>query len=334
MKICAVIPARDEEATIARTVLSLRNQTWSSDLEVLVVDDHSSDATAQLALNAGATVISAPPLPAGWTGKLWAVSQGVERALEGKPDFILLTDADIEHAPDSLAALVSRAEAWNLDLASFMVRLSTHNPAERLAIPAFVYFFLKLYPPRWIALPNAHTAGAAGGCILIRPKALERIGGIQSIRGELIDDCALAARVKRGGRIWMGLTSTTTSIRQYAGLAEIRAVIARTAYTQLRHSPLLLAGTVVGMLLTYVAPIAAIFMPQAIGKILGAAAWLLMSLSYLPTLRFYRLSPAWTLALPLVAVLYSVATIESAVRYWLGKGGAWKGRLQDSREPL
>jgi hopene-associated glycosyltransferase HpnB len=225
-----------------------------------------------------------------------------------------------------VAALASRAEAWGLDLASFMVRLRTESFAERLLIPAFVFFFLKLYPPRWIANLESRTAGAAGGCILIRPAALERMGGVGAIRGELIDDCALARGVKRGGgRIWMGLTSTTRSIRAYR-LGEIRAMVARTAFTQLNYSIVLLAGTVLGMAATYLAGPLLVASGNLTAAALGGGAWLLMWTCYLPILRMYRLSPLWGVALPLIALFYSGATIESAIRYWTGRGGLWKGR--------
>jgi hopene-associated glycosyltransferase HpnB len=330
-RLAAVIPARDEAGCIAAAVRSLLAQQWTGDLRIFVVDDHSTDGTAEIARVAGAVVIPSQPLPPGWTGKLWAVSQGVARALDDRPDYLLLTDADIEHAPDSVAALVSRAEAWGLDLASFMVRLRVANFSERLLIPAFVFFFLKLYPPRWIARPDSRTAGAAGGCILIRPAALERAGGIQGIRAELIDDCALARAVKRGGRTWMGLTSATRSIRPYSNAGEIRSMISRTAFTQLRHSWLLLAGTVAGMALTYLAPPLLLFFTHGPARVLGAAAWLLMVVTYVPTLRLYRRSPLWALLLPAVAAFYSAATVESAVRYVAGRGGVWKGRVQDVR---
>jgi hopene-associated glycosyltransferase HpnB len=328
-RVCAVIPARNEAATIGRAVRSLAAQEWPGEIHIYVVDDHSADSTGALARDAGAVVLKAPPLPSDWTGKLWAVSHGVERALADRPDYLLLTDADIEHAFDSVASLVSRAEAWGLDLASFMVRLRTGTFAERLLIPAFVFFFLKLYPPHWIAQAGSRTAGAAGGCMLIRPAALERIGGIASIRGELIDDCALARQVKRrGGHIWMGLTTTTCSIRPYR-LSEIRAMIARTAFTQLRHSPTLLVGTVLGMAATYLAGPVLLASGVRQAMALGAAAWLVMWACYVPLLRMYRLSPLWGVALPLIALFYSGATIESAVRYWTGSGGRWKGRAQD-----
>jgi hopene-associated glycosyltransferase HpnB len=330
-RISVVIPARDEADTIAIAVHSLRKQPWPSELEIIVADDNSADDTARLARDAGATVISAGPLQPGWTGKLWAVSQGVEQALASDPDYILLTDADIEHAPDSIVSLVSRAEASRLDLASFMVRLHCDTTAERFLMPAFVYFFLQLYPPAWIARPESPAAGAAGGCILIRPSALARIGGIASIKAELIDDCALARAVKRGGPIWLGLSSTTRSLRVYETFSDVRSMIARTAFTQLRHSPLLLTGTVLGMLLTYAAAPGLVFYGDGIAAALGSVTWLVMCATFIPALRFYR-RPFWYAPLlPLIAGFYIFATLESALRYWTGAGGWWKGRAQDVR---
>ena len=275
-------------------------------------------------------MLSGSTLPLGWTGKLWAVSQGVEAALQWRPDYLLFTDADIRHAPDNVRSLVARAEANGLDLASYMVRLHCGSFAEAALIPAFVFFFLKLYPPRWIADPRSKVAGAAGGCILIRASALERIGGVASIRSEIIDDCALARAVKSsGGRIWMGLTSATHSTREYTGFGEIWNMIARTAFTQLRHSAALLAGTVAGMMVLYIAPPALVFTGDASSVALGAAAWAGMTAAYVPSVRFYRRSLLWAPVLPLAAAFYVAATVGSAVRYWSGRGGQWKGRVQD-----
>jgi hopene-associated glycosyltransferase HpnB len=327
--VAVVIPARNEAESIAQAVQSLAAP------HIFVVDDHSSDDTAGLARNAGGdrlTVIPARPLPPGWTGKLWAVSQGVEAAIATHPEFLLLTDADIVHARGNIARLAARARRDQLDMASLMVHLHCRTLAERLTVPAFVFFFLKLYPPAWIANPRSPVAGAAGGCILIRPQALARIGGIAAIRSELIDDCALAARVKStGGRIWLGLSRDTKSIRPYATLAGVREMIARTAFTQLHHSTWLLLGTLAGMALIYLAPPLLLFAPGNTARALGLAAWFAMSIAYTPALRFYR--QPWLLAplLPLTAAFYTFATMESVVRYWRGVGGKWKGRTQDAR---
>lgn len=330
VRVVAVIPARDEAETIERAVRSLALQVE----RVIVVDDNSADQTAEGARGSGAnvTVLHGTALPAGWTGKLWALSQGVEHALSLSPDYLLFTDADIEHGPDSIARLASLAQARNLDLASYMVKLACITAAEKALIPAFVFFFLKLYPPVWIASAHHKTAGAAGGCILIRPDALRRIGGLAAIRSEVIDDCALARALKRGsGHLWMGLTSQTHSIRSYGGFREIGRMISRTAFNQLHHSTLLLVGTTLGLFLTYLLPPVLLLSGKTTPALMGAAAWLLMSLAYLPMLRFYERSPLWALALPLIALFYMGATVYSAVRYWLGKGGEWKGRVQDVR---
>jgi hopene-associated glycosyltransferase HpnB len=318
-----VIPARDEAESIGETIGSLLAQDYAGPVRIFLVDDHSSDGTAEIACEAGdVAVIQSAPLPPGWTGKLWAVSQGVNAAA-GNADFLLLTDADIVHSADSVRGLVARAEAGPYELVSYMAELRCATLAERALIPAFVFFFFMLYPPAWISRRNYKTAGAAGGCMLIRPSALDRIGGIAAIRGELIDDCALAARVKAsGGTVWLGLTHGVKSLRGYAGFGDVSSMIARTAFTQLDHSVWMLFGTVIGLLLTFAAPVLC-------WNWLGLAAFLLMTLVYLPAVRFYRLSPLWALTLPFAAVFYLGATVQSAIRYWSGRGGQWKGRVQD-----
>jgi glycosyltransferase involved in cell wall biosynthesis len=369
--VVAVIPARNEAATIAQVLASLLKQDYAGEFSVVLVDDHSKDATAQIArqaaheLNAESrvTICPSPPLPPGWTGKLWALNEAVAYSLHGtanlgcapttsisrglrttsrtpsndpalpisSPTYYWFTDADILHAPDTLQRLVARAESDRLDLTSLMVLLQAKTLPERALIPAFLFFFLKLYPPRWIADLKARTAGAAGGCILLRSEALQRIGGFAAIRNEVIDDCALARAVKRSnGRLWMGLTRASVSLRAYTTFREIRDLIARTAFTQLSYSPLLLLGTLLAMFLTYLAPIALLFAHEPVPQILGASAWLLMSLLYLLTIHFYRLSPAWAATLPLTALFYTYATLLSAVRYYLGRGAQWKGRSQAS----
>jgi hopene-associated glycosyltransferase HpnB len=331
-RVAVVIPARNEASGIARALASLAAER---PLHIVVVDDSSDDGTADIARHAAPedilTVLAGQPLPAGWTGKLWAAEQGVRHAARFQPEYLLLTDADIVHGPGTLAALVGRAEAGGCDLVSYMATLHCRTLAERALAPAFVYFFLALYPPAWIRDPRRAAAGAAGGCMLIRRDALERIGGIAAIRGELIDDCALARAVKRtGGRVWLGLSAGTLSIREYPGFAEIERTIARTAFTQLRHSAVLLAGTVAALAVTYLlAPALALAAPPRAAA-LGAVAWLLMSASYFPALRFYRRSSLWAPLLPSIALFYIWATIHSAVRSWRGAGGLWKGRAQDA----
>ncbi|HLZ52331.1 MAG TPA: glycosyltransferase [Candidatus Acidoferrum sp.] len=339
-KIVAVVPARNEAATIGKAVASLVSQEYPGTFFIVVVDDHCEDETVALAkrisMELGAEgkvrVVAASALPEGWTGKLWALNEGVASAAAEEPAFYWFTDADITHAPDTLRRLVARAEQDKFDLASLMVLLQARTLPERALIPAFLYFFLMLYPPQWIADEDLSTAGAAGGCILLRREALERMGGFAAIRGEVIDDCALARTVKRSdGRVWMGLTRKSESLRVYGTWSEIADLIARTAFTQLRYSAWLLAGTLVAMFLTYVAPVVLLFSPDVIARIFGLTAWLLMTFSFLPTIRFYRLSPLWAPLLPLTAMFYTYATFLSALRFWRGKGGQWKGRAQAQR---
>jgi hopene-associated glycosyltransferase HpnB len=339
-RIVAVVPARDEAAGIGRAVTSLLGQAMTPPLRVIVVDDGSTDGTAEAARGAaeasGAgerlTVLQGTTPARGWTGKLWAMSQGVAAAAVQNPDFLLLTDADIEYAPGELGALADKAEAENLDLVSLMVRLSTATFAERCLIPAFVFFFLKLYPPAWIASPRSTAAGAAGGCMLIRPGALIRAGGLAAIRGHIIDDCALAGAVKSsGGRIRLGLARQTRSLRVYGSFAEIGAMISRTAFNQLRHSYLLLGATLLGLLVTYLAPPLLLLTGVPAVMACGAAAWALMTICYWPMVRFYRVSLVYAPLLPAAALFYAAATVHSAVQYAAGRGGRWKGRAQDVR---
>jgi hopene-associated glycosyltransferase HpnB len=336
-RVTAVIPARNEAETIGRCVESLAGQDYPGELRIFVVDDHSEDKTAAFAWEAArragvserVTVLEAASLEAGWTGKLWALNQGIRAAGEIAPEYFWFTDADIVHGPDTLRRLAAKAENRQLDLVSLMVLLQAKTLPERLLIPAFLYFFLMLYPPKWIAHVKAKTAGAAGGCILLRREALERIGGIAAIRSEVIDDCALARAVKRsGGKIWMGLTRKSLSLRAYASFGEILDLIARTAFTQLRYSWLLLWGPLAGMLLTYVVPVALTFVGRPLVWRLSLTAWALMTVTYLPTVRFYGLSALWAPLLPVAAVFYSYATWLSGLRYMLGRGGLWKGRAQ------
>ena len=255
------------------------------------------------------------------------MQQGIEKALALKPQFLLLTDGDIQHSPGNVATLVALAERDGYDLVSFMVKLHCRSMAEKLLIPAFVFFFFMLYPPAWIRDPRRKTAGAAGGCILIRPEALARGGGIAAIRSEIIDDCALAAAVKRsGGKVWLGVTPDTCSLRAYGSFAEIERMIARTAFNQLRHSAWLLAGAVAGLALIYLLPLAMLFTKS---WALGVVAYLLMSVAYLPIVRFYGLNMLWALTLPFAAGFFLWATLHSAAKYWSGRGGEWKGRTQD-----
>ncbi len=339
-RVVAVVPARDEAAVIARSIGSLLRQRYDGAFKVVLVDDHSSDGTAEIARAAAAeagagdrlVVTRAAPLPDGWAGKMWAVAQGVIKAeeLEPEADYVLFTDADIEHGDDALARLVAKAEAGRLDMVSLMVLLNCRSAAEKLLIPAFVYFFQKLYPFRRVNDPRRRLAAAAGGCMLVRRAALERAGGIPAIKSAIIDDCALARAIKAGGPIWLGLTRRSASIRPYPAVADVWNMVARTAYTQLRYSPLLLLGTVLGMVLVYIVPPAAVVAGAAVRSPwlvgLGGAAWLLMMASFLPTLRLYRMGPWHAPALPVAALLYTLMTVDSAWRHWRGRGGGWKGR--------
>jgi hopene-associated glycosyltransferase HpnB len=353
LTVAAIIPARNEADVVGRAVSSLLRRTAHAStrspkvgekdegpgvsLRIFVVDDNSTDRTAAAAREAAGgqtdrvTLISGRPLPPGWSGKLWAVHQGVEQALALDPDFLLLTDADVEHSSHNVGYLVELAITGDYDLTSFMVKLHCRSLAERLLIPAFVFFFFLLYPPEWIRDPRRKTGGAAGGCILIRPSALQRIGGIAAIRQEIIDDCALARAVKRsGGKVWLGATADTHSVRPYDSFAEVERMIARTAFNQLRHSVWMLLGTVVGMLLIYALPVLLLVSGSARLAIPGAMAFALMCATYFPMVRFYGLNPLWAMTLPASAVFYTVATFHSAVKYWRGRGGEWKGRAQDA----
>jgi hopene-associated glycosyltransferase HpnB len=347
--VTAIIPARNEAETIAQTIASLTQQNYPGKFSILVVDDHSEDATANLAQQAaqanrtnpnasiGVTILNAPPLQPNWTGKLSALNAGVLHATkENSPAYFLFTDADIVHAPDTLSRLVARAEYQHLDLNSLMVLLRAETLPERFLIPPFLFFFLMLYPPGRIASSGSRVAGAAGGCILLRRDALERIGGLAAIRSEVIDDCALARAVKNSAlvgnvkkaNIWMGLTRKSRSLRAYTTFAEIRDMIARTAFTQLRYSALLLFGTLFGLAITYLAPIALLFAHDTATRLAALTTWLLMSLLFLPTVRFYRISTHWSATVPLAALFYAAATTLSATRYWLNRGAQWKGRSQ------
>ncbi|WP_035845311.1 glycosyltransferase [Kitasatospora azatica] len=339
-EVAVVVPARDEAEVLPLSLPGLLAQKYPGRARVILVDDHSSDGTAEVArrLAAGGglplTVSTPPPLPAGWTGKLWAVRHGVE--LAGQAELLFLTDADIAHGPDTLAALVAGAEAGRLDLVSQMARLRTDTAWERLIVPAFVYFFAQLYPFRWSNRPGGRTAAAAGGCSLVRRTALERAGGVEVIRGAVIDDVSLARAVKRtGGRTWLGLAerdpeSTVLSVRPYVGLGPLWRMVSRSAYAQLRHSPLLLLGTVLGLSLIYLVPPAAALAGAVTGGpavlALGLAGWAVMTGTYLPMTRYYGRSPLAALLLPFTALLYLLMTVDSAVQHYRGRGAAWKGR--------
>ncbi len=338
--VVAVIPARNEAPTIGRTVSSLLAQAYPGKLEVIVVDDNSEDGTGDIVRRAAAAakasrrvhLVEGAPLAVGWSGKLWAVEQGIAAAgkIAPRARYVLLTDADIEHDADNLRGLVAKAEAENRDLVSLMVRLNCQTFWERLLIPAFVFFFQKLYPFPWVNDPTRRLAAAAGGCMLVRRQALAAAGGISAIRGRLIDDCALAALIKRGGSIWLGLATKTRSLRRYTRLTEVWDMVARTAYEQLGRQPLAVAGAALGMAVLYVAPPLAAVVGLVAGQgdllALGLGGWALMVLAYWPTLRRYG-RPVWVgAALPVAGLLYALMTVDSGLRHWRGRGGAWKGR--------
>ncbi len=334
--VVCVIPARNEAATIGATVGSLLGQDYPGPVSVIVVDDNSDDGTQEAAKAAAGeadrlTVLSGKPLEPGWSGKLWAVSQGLEAANEVDADapYVLLTDADITHDAESLKRLVAKAEGESLDLVSLMVLMRCESRWEKLLIPAFIFFFRKLYPFAWVNEPSRETAAAAGGCMLVRRSALVASGGVEAIRGRLIDDCALAVRIKAHGPIWLGLTTKVRSERAYDSLGEIWDMVARTAFEQLGNSVFALIGTVIVMLIAYLAPPLAAFGVFGGGGVmtLGLVLWLgMMANAYIPTLRLYGLSVAWSLSLPLAGLLFTLMTVSSAIRAWRGRGGGWKGR--------
>ena len=331
--VVAVVPARNEANHIAASIGSLLRQEYSGSFRIVLVDDDSSDETALIATRAAASapsqliVVGSESPPRGWTGKIWAVKQGIASAEELQPEYLFLTDADIVHAPDTLAWLVEHGRAGGFVLTSLMAKLRCESLAERTHVPAFIYFFQMLFPFSWVSKPHASTAAAAGGCMLVRADALENAGGIASIRNALIDDCSLAQKLKKVGPVWLGLTDRSRSIRPYDTLADVRRMIARSAYAQLRYSPLLLAATIAMMVLTFIAPPLLAIFATGLPRFLGIVVWLAMTISYIPILRFYRLSPLWSLALPGIAALYLYYTIISAYDHMRGRGGQWKGRI-------
>ncbi|MFD0415522.1 glycosyltransferase [Streptomyces sp. NPDC127108] len=337
-KVAVVVPARDEAEVLPTSLPSLLAQDYPGHAEVFLVDDGSSDGTGALARSLAErygglplTVTSPGEPPAGWTGKLWAVRHGMTLARAREPEFLLLTDADIAHRPDSLRTLVAAATTGGYDLVSLMARLRVASLWERLVVPAFVYFFAQLYPFRWIARKGGRTAAAAGGCVLLRADAAERARVPDVIRHAVIDDVALARAVKRsGGHIWLGLADRVDSVRPYPRLADLWRMVARSAYAQLRHSPALLVGTVAGLAVVYLAPPVALFAGLATGTasaaLCGGLAWLVMTATYLPMLRYYRQPPWLALTLPATAFLYLLMTVDSAVQHYRGRGAAWKGR--------
>jgi hopene-associated glycosyltransferase HpnB len=365
--VVAVIPARNEADVIARSLGSVVGQDYPGNFRVVLVDDNSEDRTGEIARglstnppalslskdcsssNDGSrsqrkygastssaqteissiAVLAGTPLSPGWTGKLWAVSQGITHA--GTPKFLWLTDADIEHAPDALRRLVIIAEGKQRVLVSFMAKLHCQTPPERALIPAFIYYFMMLYPFNWVNR-RSPIGAAAGGCVLVEREALEAAGGIAAIRTSLIDDCALGALLKTQGPIWLGLTKRSRSIRPYLRTGEVGAMIARSAYAQLRYSAPFFVATIIGLTLMFAAPLWLVVVAQGTAQLLGALALALMALMYQPILRFYRLSPLWGLAQPLVGSFYTLCVVWSGWQHWCGRGGMWKGRAQAETE--
>jgi hopene-associated glycosyltransferase HpnB len=332
--VVAVVPARNEADVIERSIASLIDQDYPGDFRIVLVDDESDDGTGDLARALGSdrlTVLDGAPRPPGWTGKLWAMQQGSDHAAASKPEFLWFTDADIAHSPDNLRALVARAldgDKGGKVLVSLMVRLSCKTPAEHFLIPAFVFFFDMLFPFGAVNDPANRTAAAAGGCMLVRRDNLQQAGGIEAIRHNIIDDCALARAMKTQGPIWLGLTNRAVSLRPYEHISDIRRMVARSAYAQLGYSPLVLAATLLGLGLVYLAPVMTALFAWGVSQLAGWLAWIVMAAMYQPMLRFYRLSPLWGLALPLIGLFYAAFTLESAILHWRGRGGMWKGRAQ------
>ena len=334
--VVAVVPARNEGDCIERALRSLAAQDYAGEFHIIVVDDQSTDDTVERIMDLRSPRIDAiqgSPRPAGWTGKLWALRQGIAAADAYEPEFLWLTDADIVHTPDNLSQLVMRAEAGGFTLVSLMAKLSCESASEKFLIPAFVFFFAMLFPFSWVNRPSGKTAAAAGGCMLVRRSALAAAGSIDCIRAEIIDDCALARRLKNEGPIWLGLTSRATSIRSYPRFGEIRAMVSRSAFAQLHYSWAMLVLTILGLGAIYLAPPLLVVFAGGVARIAAAFAWIFMALALTPILRFYGRSPLWGLALPAIAGCYAAFTLDSAVQFLRGRGGMWKGRAYPPSRP-
>lgn len=336
-RVVAVMPARNEADVIAHSLPSLLTQDYPGSFDVILVDDQSRDETSAVASAVAAglqtqsrlMIVAGRPLPAGWSGKVWAMKQGVDYAdgLVHTPDYLLFIDADIAFAPDTLRRLVMRAEADGLGLVSLMAKLRCETWAEHALIPAFVFFFQMLYPFAWVNNRERGTAAAAGGCMLVRREALRQAGGIESISNALIDDCALGRKLKSIGPIWLGLTERVRSLRAYPDVSDIGRMVSRSAYNQLQYSPILLAGTTAGMALIYLAPPLLALFGTGVSQVLGALSWAAMAFSFQPILRFYRVSPLWGATLPAIGCAYMIFTLDSAYQHLRGRGGLWKGRI-------
>jgi hopene-associated glycosyltransferase HpnB len=336
--VVAIIPARDEADMIAHSVGSLLRQDYPGTFSVVVVDDQSTDGTAAVASNAASDahaderlkIVTGNGPPPGWTGKLSAMRQGLAEVEAGAqaPEFVLFTDADIAYAPHVLTRLVAIARAKNSVLTSLMVKLRCESAAERWLAPAFVFFFQMLYPFAWVNEPRRTTAAAAGGCMLVRREPLHAAGGLEAVRNALIDDCALGALMKGQGPIWLGLTESVNSLRAYSTFAEFRRMVSRSAFAELRYSPLRLAGAIGGMALVYAAPLLFVLFARGAAQVAGAVTWAMMAIALAPMLRLYGRPLIGGFALPAIAGAYVAFTFDSAYQYWRGRGGYWKGRFQ------
>ncbi len=345
--VVAIVPARDEADVIGPAITSLLSQDYPGRFDIILIDDGSTDDTASTARKAALAlgranrlhVFSAPPKPTDWTGKLWAMEQGLatmkNRGSLKESPFLLFTDADIEHQPGMLTALYTQAETKHLDAVSLMVQLRQEGFWAAILIPAFVYFFRLLYPFSAVNNPEKSAAAAAGGCILVRRTALEAAGGLAAIRSSIIDDCALAKCLKNNGRLWLGLTRSAQSVRPYNGLGGIWSMVTRNAYAQLAYSPWLLMICLVGLIVVFLVPPVALIEGVRTGNttiaLAGGMAWGLMSLTYIPMVYEYRFGLLKMISLPVAAGLYGVMTLDSARRHWQGKGGLWKGRIYPQR---
>lgn len=333
-RVAAVIPARNEASFIRSAVESLRQQNYPGNLRIIVVDDHSTDSTREVLSRCSeppddsVVVLSSQPLPPDWTGKMWALYQGVQHAMDFDPDYLLFSDADIVHGHNNVASLVNRAESEKLVLVSALPKLRCSTLAERVLLPAFTFYFFMLYPPSWVRNPKRTTAAAAGGNVLVKASTLAEIGGIPQLRNELIDDCALAREIKKAGAIQLGWTENAVSVRGYGGFRAIGKMISRNAYCQLHYSLLALLGSIAALTLVFVTPLILTF-AGGWRSAIAATSWILMSLVYVPSLRSLSVSPLWAPLLPFVTLFYIGSTIHSAVQYYRGCGGEWKGRIHD-----
>lgn len=338
-RVTAVVPARNESDMLPSSLTSLVAQNYPGEFSIVLVDDQSTDGTADVARSIASasarniTVLNGSERPTGWTGKVWAMHQGIAAASasEPVPDYLLLTDADIGYRPNVLRSLMANAQANDRAMTSVMAKLKCESLAERWFVPAFIFFFQMLYPFPRVNRAADRTAAAAGGCMLVNRTSLERAGGIAAIRGALIDDCALGSLLKKQGPIWLGLSDRVLSLRSYDRWDDIRRMVARSAYAQLRYSPVLLLGTIVAMSVIYIAPPVLAVFAGVPANVLAAAAYLLMVSAYQPTLRFYNRSPLWGFALPLIAMAYVGFTLDSAYQHMRGRGGLWKGRVQAAK---